>query len=291
MSKKHIENRIFTIRDVQVIIDRDLAEIYQVEVKRLNEQVKRNIERFPNTFRFQLCQNETTELVAICDRFETLKHSSNNPFAFTEQGVAMLSAVLRSKAAIKVSVDIINAFVEMRKLIATHSGLLQRMDVLEKKQLGIDHKFEQVFSALENKDIVPNQGLFFDGQVFDAYELASKIIHSSKEAIVLIDNYIDETTLIHLSKKEKGVKVLLLTSNTSKQMMLDIEKVNRQYGRFEVKTFEKSHDRFLIIDGKEVYHLGASLKDLGKKWFAFSKMDKNSVENILKEIGKLNSMS
>jgi hypothetical protein len=287
ISQKQIESRIFSIRNNQVMIDRDLAEMYQVEVKRLNEQVKRNIERFPESFRFQLTEDEKNELVANCDRFETLKHSSNNPYAFTEQGVAMLSAVLRSETAIKVSIQIMGAFVEMRKILSNHSGLLQRMEGFERKQIETDQKFEQVFKALESKDVIPTQGVFFDGQIFDAYELASKIIRSAKESIMLIDNYIDENALTHLAKKGKGVNALLLTKTISKQLKLDLQKANEQYGGFEAKAFGQSHDRFLIIDGKEVYHLGASLKDLGKKWFAFSKMETQSVDGIMKEIKEL----
>lgn len=287
ISQKLIENRIYIFRDTHIMIDRDLAELYQVEVKRLNEQVKRNIERFPESFRFQLSDNEKDELVANCDRFATLKHSSNNPYAFTEQGVAMLSAVLRSDVAVKVSIQIMTAFVEMRKFIAGYSGLLQRMDGIERKQLETDQKFEQVFKALESKYAIPGEGVFYDGEVFDAYELASRIIRSAKQSIVLIDNYINESTLTHLTKKADGVKVLLLTRNISNQLALDLQKANAQYGNFKLKTFTKSHDRFLVIDTEEVYHLGASLKDLGKKWFAFSKMDKNSVEGILNTISEL----
>lgn len=285
ISQKHIESQIFTIRGLQVMIDRDLAEMYQVETKVLNQAVKRNSERFPIQFRFQLTENEKTELVTICDRFDSLKHSSSNPKVFTEQGVAMLSAVLRSKIAVQISIQIINAFVEMRKFIANHYGLLQRMEGIERKQIETDQKFEQVFKALESKNAIPNQGVFFDGQVFDAYELASKIIRSAKNSIVLIDNYIDESTLTHLSKKTKAVKVLLLTKTVSNQLTLDVKKANEQYGDFEIRVFVNSHDRFIIIDNSDVYHLGASLKDLGKKWFAFSKMDKSSVSNIIKEIG------
>jgi hypothetical protein len=285
ISQKHIESQIFTIRGLQVMIDRDLAEMYQVETKVLNQAVKRNSERFPIQFRFQLTENEKIELVTICDRFDSLKHSSSNPNVFTEQGVAMLSAVLRSKIAVQISIQIINAFVEMRKFIANHYGLLQRMDVIERKQLETDQKFEQVFKALESKNIIPNQGIFFEGQVFDAYELASKIIRSAKKSIVLIDNYIDESTLTHLSKKTKVVKVLLLTKTMSNKLTLDVKKANEQYGDFDIRVFVNSHDRFIIIDNSDVYHLGASLKDLGKKWFAFSKMDKSSVSNIIKEIG------
>ena len=285
ISQKDIESQIFTIRGLQVMIDRDLAEMYQVETKVLNQAVKRNSERFPIQFRFQLTENEKIELVIICDRFDSLKHSSSNPNVFTEQGVAMLSAVLRSKIAVQISIQIINAFVEMRKFIANHYGLLQRMDGIERKQIETDQKFEQVFKALESKNAIPNQGVFFDGQVFDAYELASKIIRSAKISIVLIDNYIDETTLTHLSKKAKAVKVLLLNKTMSNQLTLDVKKANEQYGNFEIRIFASSHDRFIIIDNSDVYHLGASLKDLGKKWFAFSKMDKNSVSSIIKEIG------
>lgn len=289
ISQKEIESRIFVFRDSQVMLDRDLAEMYQVETKVLNQAVKRNIERFPQQFRFQLTDNEKMELVTNCDRFESLKHSSTNPYAFTEQGVAMLSAVLRSDVAVKVSIQIINAFVEMRKLIANHSGLLQRMDGIERKQLDADQKFERIFKALESKNEIPAQGVFFDGQVFDAYELASKIIRSAKQHIVLIDNYINESTLTHLSKKADGVQVLLLTKTRSKQVALDVKKANEQYGHFEVRPFSKSHDRFLIIDHTDVYHLGASLKDLGKKWFAFSRLDKNSVASILQAFEKAQS--
>lgn len=156
-----------------------------------------------------------------------------------------------------------------------------RMNRIEDKVDGLNHKINEIELQI-NSHLIPTQGVFFDGQVFDAYELASKIIRSAKQNLVLIDNYIDETTLTYLSKKKKGVSALVLTKNISKQLQLDIKKADEQYGNFAAKTFTQSHDRFLIIDGKEVYHLGASLKDLGRKWFAFSKMDKNSVENIVK---------
>jgi 3-dehydroquinate dehydratase len=286
ISQEQIENRIFTFRDVQVMLDRDLAEMYQVEVKRLNEQVKRNIERFPESFRFQLTDSEKNELVAICDRFESLKHSVYNPYAFTEQGIAMLSAVLRSETAVQVSIRIMRAFVEMRKFIVHHRGLLQRVENIERKQIEADHKFERVFKALE-ANTIPSQGVFFDGQVYDAYELASRIIRSAKQSIVLIDNYIDDTVLTHLSKKKKGVKVILLTKNPSKQLSLDVQKANEQYGNFQLKLFSKSHDRFLIIDGNDVYHLGASLKDLGKKWFAFSKLENETVKHLMDTISEM----
>lgn len=296
-----VASLIFNLRGTQVMIDRDLAEIYQVETRVLNQAVKRNIDRFPEKFRFQLSPDEIEDLKSQIvtsnsrSQIVTLKQSGTQqggnikylPYAFTEQGVAMLSAVLRSDIAVKVSIQIMDAFVEMRKFISNHSGLLQRMEGIERKQIETDQKFEQVFKALESKDVIPSQGVFFDGQVFDAYELASKIIRSARTKIVLIDNYMNETTLTHLAKKSKGVQVYLLTKTISKQFKLDIQKANAQYGKIEVKAFNQSHDRFLIIDNKEVYHLGASLKDLGKKWFAFSKMDKQSVEGIMNEIKEL----
>ena len=296
-AQKEIENRIFHFRGTQVMLDSDLANIYKVETRVLNQAVNRNIERFPELFRFQLTEAEFENWKSQIVMSENHNLKSQNvmssahggrrslPYAFTEQGVAMLSAVLRSDVAVKVSIQIISAFVEMRKFIANHYGLLQRMDGIERKQIETDQKFEQVFKALESKNAIPNQGVFFEGQVFDAYELASKIIRSAKISIVLIDNYIDETTLTHLSKKAKAVKVLLLTKTMSNQLNLDVKKANEQYGNFEIRVFTSSHDRFIIIDNSDVYHLGASLKDLGKKWFAFSKMDKSSVSSIIKEIG------
>jgi len=173
------------------------------------------------------------------------------------------------------------------KVLKTHLlkgyTINKRVDRLENNMETLKEKVTEIDLQI-NTHLIPTQGVFFDGQVFDAYELASKVIRSAKQSIVLIDNYIDETTLTHLAKKKKGVKVLLLTKNIIKQLNLDIQKANAQYGSFEAKQFTQSHDRFLIIDDKEVFHLGASLKDLGKKWFAFSKMDKSSVANILNAI-------
>ena len=284
LSQKEIENRIYTIRGVQVMLDSDLAEMYQVQTRALNQAVKRNIERFPDDFMFQLTQEEWENLKS--HNVTSSEHGGRRklPFVFTEQGVSGLSGVLKSEIAAKIHVSIIRAFVQMRKFISENIGLAQRVEGVERKQLEADQKFEKIFKALERKDLIPNQGVFFDGQVFDAYELASKIIRSAKTSIVLIDNYINEDTLTHLAKKSKAVKVSLLTKTISKQLTLDVKKANEQYGPFELRTFTKSHDRFLIVDHIEVYHLGASLKDLGKKWFAFSKMDKSSVGNILKEI-------
>jgi ORF6N domain len=276
-SQQEIENRIFTFRGISVMIDRDLAEMYHVDTKRLNEQVKRNIERFPEKFRFQLSETEKNELVAICDRFQSLKHSSYLPYAFTEQGVAMLSAVLKSQIAVTISIQIIDAFVEMRKTIGMHSGLLQRMDRFEIKQAINDQKFEQIFKALELETNTQKQGVFFDGQTFDAYTFTADLIRTAKKSIQLIDNYIDDSVLLLLSKRTKNVKATIYTKAISSTLKLDLKKHNTQYEPIEIKTFDKAHDRFLIVDETKVYHIGASLKDLGNKWFAFSLLDIETV--------------
>ncbi len=279
-----IQNRIFTFRGLQVMIDRDLAELYDVPTKRLNEQVKRNLNRFPDSFRFQLADTEKNELVANCDRFKKLKHSTVNPYAFTEQGVAMLSAVLHSQTAVDVSIIIMEAFVEMRKFILNNATIFQRLDKIEQKQIESDKRFELLFQALENNSIKPKQGIFYNGQVFDAYLFVSDLIKSAKKSIVLMDNYVDETVLTMFSKNQK-INVKIYTKNISKQLKLDLDKYNSQYKPIELKNFNKAHDRFLIIDNKEIYHFGASLKDLGKKWFAFSKFDMKAIEIL----GKIES--
>ena len=284
-----IQSRIFTFQGLQVMIDRDLAELYNVPVKRLNEQVKRNIERFPESFRFQLTDKEKYELVANCDRFEKLKYSSVNPYAFTEQGVAMLSSVLRSKTAINISIRIMQAFVDMKKFINTNAGIFQRLDKVEQKLIQSDEYFNKLFNALENRSIEPKQDIFFNGQIFDAYSFVSNLIRSANNSIILIDNYIDDTVLTLFAKRKKDINVVILTKNINKQLSLDLKKYNKQYPSVVLKEFAKAHDRFLIIDEKEVYHFGASLKDLGKKWFAFSKMDISSVKVLdkLKDEGIL----
>jgi len=273
INQKEIENRIFTFRGNQVMIDRDLAEIYSVDTKVLNQAVKRNIERFPGVFRFQLSDNEKNELVTNCDRFISLKHSASLPYAFTEQGVAMLSAVLRSETAIKVSIQIMQAFVEMRKLVLSNAGLFQRLDKMEMKQIEADQKFEQIFKAIESRGPQPDKGIFFEGEVFDAYSFISEIIKKANKSIILVDNYVDETVLTILAKRAQAVSATVYTRQINKQLELDLKKHNEQYPEIVIRTFADSHDRFLIIDRQELYHFGASLKDSGKKWFAFSRMD------------------
>jgi len=281
-----LENRIYTVRGLHVMVDTDLAELYKVETKVLNQAVKRNIERFPTIFRFQLTENEwknlrsqnaTLEDISLRSHNVTLnnsrgKHRKYLPWVFTEQGVAMLSAVLKSETAVHVSIQIMQAFVQMRKFMVNYSGLFKRLDKVERKQLEADTKFERIFNAMQTKQLAPKQGIFFEGQVFDAYIFISDLLRTANKEIILIDNYIDDTVLTLLDKRKKDVAVCIYTKNIDKKMKLDIEKHNLQYSPIDIKTFSKSHDRFLIIDHKSVYHIGASLKDLGKKWFAFSKI-------------------
>jgi len=280
IDEQNIQNKIYTLRGLQVMLDRDLAELYGVEPKRLNEQVKRNLNRFPERFRFQLTQIEKDELVANCDRLNALKHSTSFPYAFTEQGVSMLSAVLKSDLAVEVSIKIIDSFVNMRKFIASNALLFQKIDTMEKKLLKHDEKFDQLFNAIESKEIKPKEGIFYENQIFDAYVFASDLIKSAKSSIVLIDNYIDESVLLLLSKRSEGCKALIYTKTITSQLGLDLKKYNAQYQPIEIKEFASSHDRFLIIDECEIYHIGASLKDLGKKWFAFSKFEIGAIEML-----------
>ena len=283
-----LQDRIFTIQGKQVLIDRDLAELYNVEVKRLNEQVKRNIDRFPPEFRFQVSDAEKTELVANCDRFVNLKHSSVNPYVFTEQGVSMLSAVLRSDTAIKVSISIINAFVEMRKFISSNATIFQRLEEIERKQIENDSNINSILDAIESREIKPKQGIFFDGQIFDAYTFLTNLIKSAKSSIIIIDNYIDDNVLTQLSQKNKKVDVFIYTKNINKQLRLSETKFNKQYKNLKIYQTSKFHDRFILIDNSNVYHIGASLKDLGNKVFAFSKIDSfsNSILDLIQKGNK-----
>ncbi len=280
-TEESIKSKIFFIRGLQVMLDSDLARLYQVSTKRLNQAVKRNIERFPENFMFQLTEREKNKLVTNCDHLQSLKFSYQPHYVFTEQGVAMLSAILRSDMAIQVSIHIINAFVSMRRFISKNAEIFCRLDIVERKQIEYqiqtDKSFEKVFEAIQSKDIKPDKGIFFEGQIFDAYKFISQLIKSAKSSIILIDNYIDEEVLTLFSKRTYSVKVTIYT-NYSKQLELDLKKFNLQYAQIEIKAFNKSHDRFMIIDNKEVYHIGASLKDLGKKWFAFSNFDKDAIK-------------
>lgn len=280
-----IENRIFIVRDLQIMIDADLAELYQVTTGRLNEQVKRNIEKFPKDFMFQLTDKEWENLKSQ-NAIASWGGRRTNPYVFTEQGVASLSGILKSEIATKVNIAVMRTFVAMRKTIGNHQQLLQLSADFTKHKLDTDAKFEQVFKALEGPETEKKQGVFFDGQTYDAYNFVNKLIKEAKKSIVVIDNYVDESVITQLTEKQQNVQVTIFTKTISKKLQLDIDKANTQYPTFKAITFTKAHDRFMIIDQKEVYHIGASLKDLGKKWFAFSKLEADSV-SIVESIKEL----
>lgn len=271
---QEIKNLIYTIRNRQVMLDSDLASLYHVETKILNKAVKRNIERFPDKFCFQLTDEEADFL-----RFQIGTSNVGRggrrylPYVFGEQGIAMLSAVLRSDMAVKVSIEIMDAFVEMRRMLISNASLFYRLDKIEIKQLKADQKIEEIFKALESDKLHSEKGVFYNGQVFDAYTFVSDIIRNAKSSIILLDNYVDDTVLTLLGKRNINVTATIYTRSISNQLELDLRRYNNQYPSIEVEIFTHAHDRFLVIDQTELYHIGASLKDLGKKWFAFSRMD------------------
>ncbi|DAB29103.1 MAG TPA: DNA-binding protein [Sulfurimonas sp. UBA12504] len=292
IDKQNLQDKIHTIPGLQVMLDSDLAELYQVETKNLNRAVNRNIERFPQSFMFQLTQEEYENLrsyFATSSSKESLrfqigtlensrgKHRKYLPYVFTEQGISMLSAVLRSDIAIKVSIQIIEAFVNMRKFISQNIITYERFERIEQRLSLHDKNFDKLFEALEDKTQKPNEGIFYDGQIYDAYAFVNDLLKSAKSEVVLIDNYIDDSVFTLFSKYPE-LNIKIYTQSISKQLNLDYQKYKAQYANIELKEFKNAHDRFLIIDETEMYHIGASLKDLGKKWFAFSKFEMEALE-------------
>ncbi len=282
-----IRAKIYLIRDQQVMMDKDIAALYEVKPIRLREQVQRNIERFPDDFMFQLSEVEVDFMVSQ-NAIPSRKHLGGSlPYVFTEQGVASLSGVLKSAKAAEIHVRIMRAFVEMRKFIQHNANIFARLDLVERRQIAFesetDRNFEKLFQALEANE-PPRQGIFYNGQVYDAYAFVADLIRKAKKSLILIDNYIDDSVLTLLSKRNNGVSVTIYTKAISKQLALDLKKHNEQYPPIAIETFKEAHDRFLIIDEQEIYHIGASLKDLGKKWVAFSKFETGAVE-MLKKLG------
>ena len=277
VNSEEIKKLIYTIRGKQVMLDSDVAMLYHYETKNVNKAMKRNIERFPEDFCFQLTNDEFKNLRF---QFGTLNKKVNNgkvtrkylPYVYTEQGISMLAGVLKNDIAIQVSISIIRAFIEMRKFISLNSQIFERLTNVEYKLLDHDKKFDKVFNELQ-KDEKFKQKIFFQGQIYDAYSLVIDIIRRAKSKIVIIDNYIDDSILKILVKKNKNVEVVILTSKNSNISKLDIQKFNKEYPIFKVVKTDKFHDRFIIIDNKELYHCGASIKDLGKKCFGINKME------------------
>ena len=272
-----IQNMIYSVRGKQVMLDSDLAQLYHVETKVFNQAVKRNINRFPEHFRFQLTESE-------------FKNDSTHggrrymPYAFTEQGIAMLSAVLKSDIAVDVSIKIMDAFVKMRNFLLSNREMFARLDRVELKQLETDKKLEEVFNYIATNTEV-KQNIFFDGQIYDAFSFIVGLIGKAKKEIVLIDNYVDINTLNILCKKNKGVDITIATAGKGNLSTKDINKFNAQYPKLSVKTTTDFHDRFLIIDSTEVYHIGASIKDAGKKSFGITKIeDKDLIQSLINKV-------
>ena len=284
INENSIKDKIYTIRNMQVMLDRDLAELYGVETKRINEAVKNNKDKFMDDFYFELNDFEFEFLRSKISTTSFIK-TRTNPKVFTEQGIYMLATILKSKVASQVTINLIKTFANMRKLISQNIALFERFERIENRLTIHDKNFNLLFKALEDKNNIPVQNIFFDGQIYDAYSFVNDLIKLANSEIVLIDNYIDDTVFT-LFSKYPNINFIIYTNNISKQLKLDFEKYSKQYKNISLKTFKSSHDRFLIIDKKEIYHLGASLKDLGKKWFAFSKMSLNSLnlDDILHQL-------
>ena len=295
-----VESLIRVIRGQQVMLDRDLAELYGVETRRLNEQVKRNIERFPEDFMFQLTKEEFENWKSqFATSNSIVMGARKRPYAFTEQGVAMLSGVLKSSTAVEANIRIMRAFVSMRHFMVNNAAIFRRLETIEFNQLESnkvqakilahqevqDHRIDEIFRRLDEGMYKPKQGIFFDNQIYDAYSFVSELIKSAKQRIILIDNYVDESVLTLLDKREDTVSAIIYTQQISRQLRLDVERHNSQYPPIEISVFRRSHDRFLCIDDT-VYHVGASIKDLGKKWFAFSKMEDFKPEELVAKINE-----
>ena len=277
------------------MLDSDVAMLYHYKTKRINETVQRNKERFPENFCFQLTELETKNLnkninwsqIATASAIDEKKFRNKrySPYAFTEQGIAMLSGLLKNDVAVQVSINIMNAFVEMRKFIVNNGKVFERLTNVEYKLLEHDKKFDEVFNELQkNEENKFQQQIFYKGQIYDAYSLIVDIIKSAKNKIVIIDNYIDDSILKMLSKKENNVEVVILTSSNTTISKLDVTKFNKQYPTLKVATTNNFHDRFILIDGTDLYHCGASLKDLGKKCFAINKIEDSKFIKFVEQI-------
>ena len=284
---KEIQSMIYTFRGSQVMLDSDLAMLYQVETKYLNRQRNRNAERFPEDFCFQLSKEEYE--ILRCQNVTSKNENGSGgrrylPYVFTEQGIAMLSSVLKSEVAAKASINIMRAFVEMRKFLISNNEMFARLDRVELKQLETDKKLEEVFDYIATTKEVKKK-IFFNGQIYDAFSLMVEIVEKAEKELILIDNYVDVNTLNILSKKRKQVDVMIVTSGKGNLTKKDVTKFNSQYPKLTVKINEDFHDRFIIIDRTEVYHVGASIKDAGKKSFGITKLEEQDLIDSL--LGKV----
>ncbi len=330
ISNLQIEKKIFVIRGVQVMVDRDIAELYGVETRRLNEQVKRNIERFPEEFMFQMndeeFENWKSQIVisnsgnenwmsqfatSNCSRSQNATLNNENeilmsqfatsssdkmglrkkPFVFTEHGITMLASVLKSETAVKASIKIVKAFVSMRHFVQSNSQIFAELKSIRQHQIETDvhlnesdKRIDQLFTLMDKYNVKDTQGIFFQGQIFDAYAKFETFIQAAKKEIILIDGYVDLSVLQRLAKKQKGVNVTIYTDSKTKLTAQDVQNFNAQYPFLTLKYTTKMHDRFMIIDNKVLYHIGASLKDLGKKCFAFEILDASIIPAIMQNL-------
>ena len=274
----NIGAKIYHYQNQQIILSSDLAILYEVQTKVINQAVKRNSERFPPLFAFKITNKELnvlrSQIVTLgnTDAPKQGNHSKFDNLVFTELGVVMLATVLKNQLAHEMTIEIVKTFVSLRKVVPLDYETTHRISTLEKFALNHQNQINEIQSTLKGFSL-PNSGIFFNNQIFDAYIFSSDLIKSAKKSIVLIDNYIDESTLLQLSKRDPNVTCVIYTERITPQIQLDLEKHNAQYPHIEIRVLKNTHDRFLILDNKELYHLGASLKDLGKRWFAFSRID------------------
>ena len=286
VTNEDIKNLIYTIRGRQVMLDSDVAMLYHYDTKNINKAMKRNIERFPKDFCFQLTKEELNQMwFHFGTTFENAKYRSEKylPYVYTEQGISMLAGILKNETAIQVSINIMRAFVEMRKFISANGQVFERLTNVEYKLLEHDKKFDEVFNSLQHEENI-KQRIFFEGQIYDAYSLIIDIIRKANRKILIIDNYIDDSVLKMLVKKNKNVEVVILTSNKCNIEKIDIQRFNKEYPTLKIAKTEKFHDRFIILDSKEMFHLGASIKDLGKKCFAISKVENAEILRLMENI-------
>ena len=275
-----IASKIYVIRDIQVMLDVDLAELYGVETKALNQAVKRNIERFPADFMFRLTNEECRRSQIVTFGKNIVKANKYAPYAFTECGIAMLSGVLRSAKAIEANIEIMRAFVVMRRIMQTSAGVLQRLGAIEIKQVENDERFETIFSALDRGNLLPS-GILPAGTEFDALRYVSRIVESAKSEILVVDPYSDATTLDVLAKKQPGVTVHLVCKNRGQPTPTEIAKFNRQYKGLTVSYSDDFHDRFVVIDNAELHNLGSSVNCLGRRLTTYTTRDAKEIAKLL----------
>lgn len=281
---KDIKNLIYTIRGMQVMLDSDVANLFKYTTKNINKSVKNNAERFPEYYCFQLTTKEYNSLMTRRYNITKIGRCNNRkylPYVFTEYGITMLAALLKSEVAVNISIKIVNTFMQMRKKFSENNQVFERLTSLEYKLLEQEKKINNILGDLKFEENI-KQKIFFKGQIYDAYSIIIDIIKSANKKILIIDNYIDDNVLKMLSKKKKDVEVTILTSIKSNIEKLDIKKFNKEYPILKLEKTNKFHDRFIIVDNKEMYHLGASIKDLGKKCFGINKIeDIKIVEKII----------